>query len=56
MAVVGGAALPFVLGLIARRSGSYAHAYIVVAAAYVVVALYGFFGSRIEGEPVVDVV
>ncbi|MGA8938990.1 MAG: L-fucose:H+ symporter permease [Acidobacteriaceae bacterium] len=55
MAVVGGAAFPPLLGLIAKHTGSYARGYVIVAVAYVVVALYGFFGSRTRGEPVVGI-
>lgn len=54
MAVVGGAIFPPLLGFIAKRTGSYARGYCVVLVAYIVVALYGFFGSRTKGEPVVD--
>jgi FHS family L-fucose permease-like MFS transporter len=41
MAVVGAAVVPALLGLIAKQTGSYAAAYLVVAACYVPVALYG---------------
>jgi len=54
MAVVGAAIVPPLLGFIARQSGSYALGYSVVALAYVVVAWYGFLGSRTQGEPVTD--
>lgn len=52
MAVVGGAIFPPLLGFIARQTGSYARGYSVVLLAYIVVALYGFMGSRTQGEPV----
>ncbi len=55
MAVVGGAIFPPLLGFIAKRTGSYARGYTVVLLAYIVVALYGFLGSRTKGEPVVNV-
>ena len=55
MAVVGGAIFPPLLGFIAKRTGSYARGYTVVLLAYIVVALYGFLGSRTQGEPVVNV-
>jgi FHS family L-fucose permease-like MFS transporter len=54
MAVVGGAIFPPLLGFIAKRTGSYADGYVMVLLAYIVVALYGFLGSRTKGEPVVD--
>ena len=53
MAVVGGAVFPPLLGWVAKWTGSYADGYVVVVLAYVVVALYGFLGSRTTGEPVV---
>jgi FHS family L-fucose permease-like MFS transporter len=46
MSIVGAAVLPPALGYIARRTGSYALGYSVVLLGYVVVALYGFFGSH----------
>ena len=54
MSVVGAAIIPALLGYIAKRTGSYAMGYSVALAGYVVVALYGFYGSRTAGEPVVD--
>jgi FHS family L-fucose permease-like MFS transporter len=42
MAVVGAAALPPILGLVAKHFGSYAYGYAVVAACYGVVAIYGY--------------
>jgi MFS transporter, FHS family, L-fucose permease len=54
MAVVGGAVFPPLLGWVAKWTGSYADGYVVVVLAYVVVALYGFLGSRTQGEPVVE--
>lgn len=47
MAIVGGAFVPPLMGLIARRTGSLAAGYWLPFAGYVVVALYGFFGSSI---------
>jgi FHS family L-fucose permease-like MFS transporter len=52
MSVVGGAVVPPILGLIAKRTGSYAMGYSVVLIAYIAVAAYGFIGSRTTGEPV----
>jgi FHS family L-fucose permease-like MFS transporter len=46
MAVVGAGILPPLLGLVAKHTGSYALGYTVAAAAYVVVALYGFSARR----------
>ncbi len=46
MSVVGGAVIPPVLGLIARSTNSYALGYLVVAACYGIVALYGFSHKR----------
>jgi FHS family L-fucose permease-like MFS transporter len=45
MAIVGGAILTPLMGLINVRTGSIAMAYLVPLAGYVVVALYAFFGS-----------
>jgi len=45
MAIVGGAVLTPLMGLIAESSGSIAPAYCVPLLSYVVVALYSFFGS-----------
>lgn len=42
MAVVGGAILPPLLGLVARLTSSYAMGYIVVGICYAIVAVYGF--------------
>jgi MFS transporter, FHS family, L-fucose permease len=46
MAIVGGAVLTPLMGLISERSGSIAPAYSVPLFAYVVIALYSFFGSK----------
>ena len=53
MAIVGAGLLPPIVGFIAKSTGSYALGYVVPMVAYVVVAAYGFYGSRTEGEPVV---
>jgi FHS family L-fucose permease-like MFS transporter len=50
MALAGGAIMPPVLGYIARQTGSYAMGYLVPLSGFVVVALYAFFGSRINGN------
>ena len=50
MAVAGGAAVPPVLGFIAKHTGSYAHGYFVVLLGYVAVALYGFFGTGTQSR------
>lgn len=42
MSIVGGAAIPLLLGAIAHSTNSYARGYIVVAIAYVAVVIYGF--------------
>jgi FHS family L-fucose permease-like MFS transporter len=46
MAIVGGAVLTPIMGLISVRTGSIALAYLVPLTGYVVVAIYGFFGSH----------
>jgi FHS family L-fucose permease-like MFS transporter len=46
MAIIGGATLTPLMGLISDRTHSIALAYMVPLAGYVVVALYAFFGSR----------
>src|SRR6202140_2769287 len=46
MAIVGGAVLTPLMGLISERSGSIAPAYTVPLFSYVVIALYSFFGSK----------
>jgi len=46
MAIVGGAIFPLVLGLIAQKTGSLALGYVVPAAGFVVVAIYGFLSSK----------
>ncbi len=48
MAIVGGAALTPLMGLINDRTHSIALAYLVPMAGYIVVALYAFFGSKIR--------
>jgi FHS family L-fucose permease-like MFS transporter len=45
MSVVGGAIIPPLMGVITRQTGSIASGYWLPFAGYVVVALYGFFGS-----------
>ena len=52
--IIGGAVFPFFLGLIARATGSLALGYVIPAVGYVVVAVYGFVGSRSVGERDVD--
>jgi MFS transporter, FHS family, L-fucose permease len=46
MAIVGGAVLTPIMGLISEKAHSIALAYSVPLAAYVIIALYSFFGSR----------
>jgi len=48
MAIVGGAALTPLMGLINDRTHSIAMAYTVPLVGYVVVALYAFFGSHMR--------
>jgi FHS family L-fucose permease-like MFS transporter len=48
MAIVGGAILPPALGYIARQTGSYAQGYSIALLGFVVVAMYGFFGQRLD--------
>ncbi len=52
MSIVGGAVLPPLLGWIVRGTGSLAQGYLVVAAAYMVVAIYGFTRRRSDGNAV----
>lgn len=49
MAIVGGAVLTPLMGLIATRAGSIAPAYAVPLVAYIVIAFYSFFGSKQRG-------
>jgi MFS transporter, FHS family, L-fucose permease len=46
MAIVGGAVLTPIMGLISEQLHSIAWAYLVPLVAYVFIALYSFFGSR----------
>jgi MFS transporter, FHS family, L-fucose permease len=46
MAIVGGAVLTPLMGLISERSGSIATAYSVPLLAYVYIAFYSWFGSK----------
>jgi FHS family L-fucose permease-like MFS transporter len=46
MAIVGGAVLTPLMGFISEKFHSIATAYTVPLAAYVVIALYSFYGSR----------
>jgi FHS family L-fucose permease-like MFS transporter len=48
MSVAGGAVFPPLLGWVAKRSGSYALSYTVPLGAYIVVALYGYYGRRMK--------
>jgi len=50
MAIVGGAVLTPLMGLVAETYHSIALAYLVPGAAYVLVAAYAFFGAR-AGHP-----
>ena len=50
MSVVGGAILPPLLGWIAKETGSVARGYYVTAAAYGVVAIYGFLSVRSQNR------
>jgi FHS family L-fucose permease-like MFS transporter len=50
MAIVGGAVLTPIMGLISERSGSIALAYTIPLAAYFVVAFYSFVGSKQRGS------
>jgi FHS family L-fucose permease-like MFS transporter len=51
MAIVGGAIFPPVLGWIAKRTGSLADGYIVPAAGFLGVAIYGFLADRLRPAP-----
>jgi FHS family L-fucose permease-like MFS transporter len=50
MSVVGAGLAPPLLGLIAKKSGSYALGYIVALAAYIVVAFYGIGASHVQND------
>jgi FHS family L-fucose permease-like MFS transporter len=47
MSVIGGAIIPPLMGVITRKTGSVAYGYWLPLAGYIVVALYGLFGSSI---------
>jgi FHS family L-fucose permease-like MFS transporter len=47
MAIIGGAVLTPIMGLISQRSGSIANAYTVPLTGYVFVALYAFWGAHL---------
>ena len=49
MAIVGGAVLTPLMGLISVRTGSIALAYSIPLLAYVIIAFYSFLGSRQRG-------
>ena len=49
MAIVGGAVMTPLMGLISVRTGSIALAYLIPLVAYIVVALYSFVGYRQRG-------
>ncbi len=51
MAIVGGAVLTPLMGLVSERTGSIAWAYSVPLFAYIVVALYSFLGSKRREVP-----
>ena len=48
MAIIGGAVFTPLMGLISQRSQSLALAYLVPFAAYLFIAYYGFYGSRLR--------
>jgi FHS family L-fucose permease-like MFS transporter len=48
MAIVGGAVLTPIMGLISQRGGGIANAYAVPLTAYVFVALYAFWGAHLR--------
>lgn len=48
MAIVGGAVLTPIMGLISQRSGNIANAYMVPLVGYVSVALYAFWGAHLR--------
>jgi FHS family L-fucose permease-like MFS transporter len=52
MAIIGGAIFPPLMGVIARASGSLALGYVLPLVGYVVVALYGFMGYRVNAGDV----
>jgi MFS transporter, FHS family, L-fucose permease len=52
MAIVGGAVFPLVLGWIAKTTGSLALGYIVPAAGFAGVGLYGFLAPRVQPKEV----
>jgi len=46
MSVAGGGAFPPLLGYVAKQTGSYALSYVVPMSAYVIIAIYGYWGAR----------
>jgi MFS transporter, FHS family, L-fucose permease len=48
MSIIGGAALPLTMGLIAVRAHNMATAYLVPLIAFVIIAIYSFYGSQAE--------
>ena len=52
MAIVGGAVLTPIMGLISETFHSLALAYAIPLLAYIYICAYSFFGSRREGVPV----
>jgi len=50
MAIVGGALMPLLMGKIADTRHSIAPGYLVPLAAYIIIALYAFAGSRPRHE------
>jgi FHS family L-fucose permease-like MFS transporter len=54
MAILGGALFPPLMGVVARATGSLALGYLIPAAGYVVVALYGYFDRADAGEAEID--
>ena len=55
MAIVGGAVLTPLMGLISQRTQSIALAYLVPLAAYLFICYYGFFGSHLRETATVGV-
>lgn len=50
MSVAGGGVFPPLLGWVAKRTGSYALSYVVPLVAYIVIALYGYYGRQLKSS------
>ncbi len=49
-AILGGAVIPQIQGMIADSTGSLAPSYLIPAACYIYIAYYGFAGSHVQPD------